>query len=72
MKSIQTKGFHTVYILLNLKEMTSFEYMFAFIREMTSIHFSSLFNTENITDMASMFCAAKSLTSIDVSILNTE
>ena len=67
-----TKGFHTAYFLMDISNLTSFRSMFNLIEDMTSIQFSPLFNTENITDMTSMFASTKSLTSIDISNFNTE
>ena len=67
-----SKGFHTAYFLLNISNLTSFEYMFNNIINMTSIQFSSLFNTENITDMSFMFSNTRLLASIDLSNFNTE
>ena len=68
--TFKSKGFHTAYVLLDLSKMTSFKEMFSFMRDMTAIHFSSLFNTENITNMDLMFNAIK-VTSINVSNFDT-
>ena len=70
--TFNSKGFHTAYFLLNISNLTSVESMFKYNSEMTSIQFSSLFNTENITDMSYMFSSTRLLASIDVSNFNTE
>ena len=69
--TFNSPGTHKVFFLLNLSNMTSFDSMFSQIENMISIHFSSLFNTENITYMSSMFDGCFKLKSLDVSKFDT-
>ena len=64
-------GIHKVYFKINISNITSLDYLFQSILNVTSISFSPLFNTENITFMRWMFSSCYTLTSIDVSHFNT-
>ena len=66
------KGNHTIYFLLNIDNCKSISFMFFYIFEITSIIFTSNFNTINIEDMNSLFSGCESLTSIDISTFNTQ
>ena len=46
--NFKSKGIHRVYFTLNLTGVTSFEEMFFYNKNLTSITFSPSFNTENI------------------------
>ena len=65
-------GNHTVYILINITNCTSLSYLFREATNMTSIAFTSEFNTENVEDMSFMFQLCTSLISINFSNLNTK
>jgi len=65
-------GNHTVYILINITNCSSLRALFGGVKNMTSIVFTSEFNTENVEDMNSMFDCCSSLFSINFSNLNTK
>ena len=65
-------GNHIVYILINITNCTSLYYLFREVTNMTSITFTSEFNTENVENMNSMFEGCSSLISINFSNLNTK
>ena len=60
-------GNHTVDILINISEITSFENFFDNVTNLISISFYSSFYNEHITNMSGFFYKCKSLTSIDMS-----
>ena len=55
---------HIVYFKMNIRGLTSLRSMFSNINNVTLISFSSLFNTENITDMVGMFAYCYKLTQL--------
>ena len=65
-------GNHTVYFLINITNCTSLNSLFADNTNLTSIAFTSEFNTENVEDMVLMFRDCSSLVSINFSNLNTK
>ena len=65
-------GNHTVYFLINITNCTSLNSLFADNTNLTSIAFTSEFNTENVEDMEAMFDCCTSLVSIKFSNLNTK
>ena len=66
------KGIHTIYLLMNLTECNSLDFLFKDAKELISINFTPLFNTQNITNINSMFYNCVLLKSIDFSNFNTE
>jgi surface protein len=64
-------GYHTVYFLFDLSKTKSLRYMFFSIDKLSGISFTPLFNSENITDIDSMFYYCKSLLYIDLHNFNT-
>ena len=68
--TFNSTGNHTVYFLYNLSGITSMAYMFGGLQNMISINFTSLFNTENITDMSSMFSDLEKVKYLNLSIFN--
>ena len=64
-------GYHTVYFLFNLSKTKSLNHMFYTIDKLSGISFTPLFNSENITDISSMFLYCKSLKYIDLHNFNT-
>ena len=65
-------GNHIVYFKMNISGLTSLRDMFYDNNNITLISFTSLFNTENITDMSGMFSHCSKLTSLDISNFNTK
>ena len=63
-------GNHTVYMLVDITNLTSLDYMF-YDSDMSSIIFTSKFNTTHIESMNYMFSSCSHLTSIDFSYFNT-
>jgi len=68
--NFKSKGIHRVYFTLNLEGVTSFEEMFFYNTNLTSITFSPSFNTENITNFRRWFSWCIKLQSIDLSHIN--
>jgi hypothetical protein len=68
--NFKSKGIHRVYFTLNLEGVTSFEFMFYLINNLTSISISPSFNTENITEFSYFLSTCDKLQSIDLSYLN--
>ena len=64
-------GYHTVYFLFDLSNTKSLSYMFYSIDKLSGISFTPLFNSENITDINSIFLYCKSLQYIDLHNFNT-
>ena len=64
-------GYHTVYFLLDLSKAESLSSMFYSIDKLSGISFTPLFNSENITDISSMFLFCISLQYIDLHNFNT-
>ena len=65
-------GNHTVYILINITNCTSLNNLFGFNTNLTSIAFTSEFNTENVENMDEMLTDCPSLVSVNFSNLNTK
>ena len=65
-------GNHIIYIIINITNCTSLKYLFAEVTNLTSIVFTSEFNTENVEDMDFMFTFCSSLISVNFSNLNTK
>ena len=65
-------GNHIVYILINITNCGSLNNLFAEVTNMTSISFTTEFNTENVENMTTMFRDCSSLVSINFSNLNTK
>jgi surface protein len=65
-------GNHSIFILIDLSNCKSLSYMFYKMKNIISIYFSSLFKIENITDMNHIFSECISLTSVDISNLDTK
>ena len=65
-------GNHIMYILINITNCTSLNNLFGGNTNLTSIDFTSEFNTENVENMDSMFDECSSLVSIKFSNLNTK
>ena len=65
-------GEHTVFFLMDMNNITSLYGMFAYVKNMYSITFTSCFDTENIVDMNILFYNCTSLETVDVSNFNTE
>ena len=63
-------GVHTLKVLFDIIP-TNLEYMFKGNKNLISIKFGELFNTQNVTSMYSMFRDCSNLTSIDLSNFNT-
>ena len=68
--NFKSKGIHKIYYTLNLEGVTSFEQMFYKNDYLTTISFSPLFNTENITTVERWFHSCNMLISVDLSHLN--
>ena len=64
-------GYHTVYFLFDLSNTKSLSHMFYSIGKLSGISFTPLFNSENITDINSMFFNCRSLQYIDLHNFNT-
>ena len=64
------KGEHKIYFYTQIN-FTDLSEMFKDIKDMTLIFFSSNFNIEEVADMSYMFSGCSSLTSIDISNLDT-
>ena len=58
-------GNHTVDILIDLSQITSFANFFAHVTNLISIYFYPSFYNENLKDMSGFFSGCKSLVSID-------
>ena len=65
-------GDHTIYALIDMNKCFTLGGAFNGIKQLTSIEFTPLFNTERVNEMNFMFQNCESLTSIDVSNLNTK
>ena len=65
-------GDHTLYALIDMNKCYTLGGLFNGNKNLISIEFSPLFNTERINEMNFMFQNCKSLTSVDVSNLNTK
>ena len=65
-------GNHTVYILINITNCISLNNLFGFNLNLTSIAFTSEFNTVNVEDMNDMLTDCFSLVSVNFSNLNTK
>ena len=65
-------GNYTFYFLMKNPSSNSLSNMFRLIKNLTSIYFSSKYNTENVTDISSMFEYCTSLVSINLSNFNTK
>ena len=70
--TIPYKGNYTFYFLMKNPSSNSLSQMFRQIKNLTSIFFSSKYNTENVTDIRSMFEYCTSLASINLSNFNTK
>ena len=70
--TVPLSGSHTIYILINITNCTSLNKLFEDNKNLTSIAFTSEFNTENVENMDSMFDYCSSLVSIKFSNLNTK
>ena len=64
-------GNRIIFIYMNISTLDSMERMFYNITKMVSIYFSPEFNTRKINNMNMMFCSCISLTSINLSNLDT-
>ena len=64
-------GNHTVYYLMNTKNLTSIKSLFYQINKVIDISFSNIFNTEKINDMSNMFYRCSLLKSINLKKFNT-
>ena len=60
-------GNHTVDILIDLSQITSFEYFFGGVTNLISIYFYPFFHNKNITNMSHFFAGCESLVSIGMS-----
>ena len=65
-------GNYTLYFLMKNPSTNSLSQMFRRIDNITSIYFTSKYNTENVTDISSMFEYCSSLYSINLSNFNTK
>ena len=65
-------GEHTIYFLMDMNNIKSLYGLFAYVKNMYSISFTSCFDTENIIDMNILFYNCTNLETVDVSNLNTE
>jgi len=65
-------GNHSIYFKLKNKTYTSFNHLFGGNQYLDSVLFSDELNTDNLTDMGSMFSGCSSLTSIDLTKINTK
>ena len=65
-------GIHEVYILFDITKITYTDLMFSEVNKMTEIYFSSQFKDINLVSMRSMFYQCYSLTSVDLTNLNTK
>ena len=65
-------GNHTIYFLMNITSLDSIKKMFYQNKNITSIIFSSEFNSENIKYMDYIFADCSTLTSVDLSHFNTQ
>ena len=70
--TFQYSGNYTFYFLMKIPSTNSLNNLFRRITNVTSIYFSNNFNTENITDISSMFDYCISLNSINIINLNTK
>jgi len=70
--SFPLSGTHTVYIFINITNCTSLKSLFEDNKNLTSIAFTSEFNTQNVENMESLFDRCSSLVSIKFSNLNTK
>ena len=68
---INKPGIHTIYYSLD-NELEYLGEMFYGVENLTSIIFTQLFNTENVTNMNFMFWGCKQLKSIDLSYFKTD
>ena len=64
-----SRGNHTVYILINVTNCTSLDSLFREVSNMTSIIFTSEFNTDNVENMNFMFYDCTSLVLLSFQIL---
>jgi len=65
-------GDHTLSILVDMNRLYTLGGMFLGAKQLKSIVFSPLFNTEKVNEMNFMFQNCESLTSVDVSHFNTK
>ena len=64
-------GEHSAYFLMDLNNIKSLYGLFAYVKNMYSISFTSCFDTENIVDMSILFYNCTNLETVDVSNFNT-
>ena len=69
--SFKQSGDHTLYVLVDMNRIYTLGGMFLGCKQLISIEFSPLFNTERVNEMNFMFQNCESLKSIDVSVFNT-
>ena len=69
--NFSSPGNHTVFIYINISNLSSFSFLFSGVDKMTSISFSPNFNTKNIESFQDMFKFCSSLTSLDISNFDT-
>ena len=69
--TFEKPGEHKVNFLLDSSNYIELNKMFYGIKKLTSISFTSRFNSKRVVNMNQMFYGCNSLTSIDISNLNT-
>ena len=65
-------GIHTVYMLINLTDLTGVNLMFYKVDNLKTIYFSKEFNISNLKYISNMFLYCTKLTSVDITNFNTQ
>ena len=70
--TFKSQGYHSVYVTMNITNLSSLNYMFIDLKKLISISFTKNFDTQNIREMELMFYNNHKIKTIDISYFNLE